>query len=146
MHARRPWEPPELYSWTIVAPDGELPERGALGITDHERRALAAVSAALRAAPEGSRGLIHQVTLSFSRAAYLYVALVARGRYDPISNAVVWDEIPPRSSWAQLNAMVAEALDHLPPEAISAGLADAETHQEHPGLQPGAGVARGRGM
>jgi hypothetical protein len=133
VHAQ-PWQPPRLYSWTVVTPRGDSSDLGALGVTDDRARALAHVGEELRDAPAGARGLVHKVMLSFSRPGYLYEALEARGRYDPGTGAVVWETLPEPSTWGQwLNARITdppEAIgDAIPPEAIAAGLADLEAER-----------------
>jgi hypothetical protein len=126
VNTRRPWEPPRLYSWTVIIPDHS---GGALGVSDDRNHALTRVSDALRGSPVGARGLVHRVMLSFTRPGYLYEALEARGRYDPASGAVVWEALPEPRPWGtQPHAGVidpSEAIgDAIPPEAIAAGLAD----------------------
>jgi hypothetical protein len=97
---------------------------------DDRARALACAGEALRDAPSGACGLVHRVTLSFARVGYVYDALVARGRFDPVSGAVVWEELPARTSWERLNASLAEPRDAIPPEAFAAGLADLKSERE----------------
>ncbi|GAA2100514.1 hypothetical protein [Actinomadura alba] len=147
MHARRTWEPPRLYSWTIVA-GGDV---GALGVTDDHEHALAAVADALRSAPVGARGLVHRTMLSFSRLGYVYEGLVARCRIDPGSGTVVCDDLPRPSSWTRLAPTFTdppEVLgDAIPPEAIATGLADLQVHHERleqvsAPVNPSSGTAR----
>ena len=132
---RRPWEPPRLYSWTVVTPQKGSPTLGALGVTDDRNRALTRVGEALHSSLAGARGLVHKVMLSFSRPGYLYESLEARGRLDPVSGTVVWEAIPEPGTWGrQLHARVTDPLaaigDAIPPEAIAAGLADLEAEQD----------------
>ena len=132
MHAQSSWEPPRLYSWTIVSAADD--STGALGVSVDYDRALSATAEAIRDAPAGSRGLVHRVSLSFSRVGYFYEGLVARCCVDPDSGAVVWDNIPRPSSWSRTAPAVTnppEVLnDGIPPEAISTSLADLQEHQE----------------
>lgn len=124
-------EPPRFFSWTVVAPEKGSPGLGAVGVTDDYSRALAGLGEALRASPDGARGLVHKVMLSFSRPGYLYERLVAHARYDSGSGTVVWETVPPPATWGgTLYPKVTdppEAIgDAYPPEAIAAGLADYE--------------------
>jgi hypothetical protein len=137
VHARRPWEPPRLYSWTVLAPEKGSPVLGALGVTDDRNRALTCVDDALRSSPAGARGLVHKVMLSFSRPGYVYEGLEARARFDPGSGAVVWEVLQEPVTWGQqLHARVTDLPevigDAIPPEAIAAGLADLEAEQGRP--------------
>lgn len=124
MHVRHFGEPLRLYSWTIVCPP-DAGNTGALGVTVDHGRALSAVTAALRDAPTGSRGLVHRVALSFSRVGYFYEGLVARCQLDPDSGGVVWDALPPVTSWSRSAPAVTDPPDRLndgmPPEAVIAG-------------------------
>lgn len=115
----RPWEPPRLYSWTVLPPDDDGP--GAVGITDDEQLALEHAAEVLRRAPVGSRGLVHRVAPSIARIAYYYVGVIARGSVDE-SGAVVWEDV--RKSLDSL------LLTEMPPEAVAAGLEDVETEYE----------------
>jgi hypothetical protein len=121
VHARRPWEPPRLYSWTVLPPDDGEP--GAVGITDDEQLALEHASEALRTAPDGSRGLVHRAQPSIARIGYYYVGLIARGSVDPESGVVVWEDLPVLNSLDSLT-------DEMPPEALAAGLEDVKTESE----------------
>lgn len=128
MDTRRPWEPPRLYSWTVLPPDDDGP--GAVGVTDELQRALEHASEVLRAAPDGSRGLVHQVARSFARIGYQYDRLIARGWVDHGSGTIVWEEHPPRAALgvdALLEAEVVALSDAVPPEAVAASLADLQT-------------------
>ena len=133
MHASSspsPW----LFSWTIVTNSGKPPHLGALGVSDDQQRVFSHVSEALRAAPKGSRGLVHKITINPVKPAYFYDDLVARADLDPESGTVVWREFPPRGGWGRLDAFFTAAAetigDTLPPEAISAGLTDLEAEYE----------------
>ncbi|WP_222722592.1 hypothetical protein [Actinomadura alba] len=114
-------------------------------MSDDGARARKYVADGLRDASDGARGLVHRVTLSFSRIGYVYEALVARGRLDPMSGAVVWEEFPAQNSWGRLNGLFAETVDGMPPEAVAAGLADAEADQDRRrcGLPTGSPSGRG---
>jgi hypothetical protein len=111
-------------------------------VADDHGRALLHAGDALREAPAGSRCLVHRVMLSFSRIGYFYEALVARGRLRRgSSGTVVWEALP--APGVQLAPLITDARetigDSLPPEAIAAGLADLELHQERlrrPGRAP----------
>lgn len=127
-------DPTRFFSWTVVVPESPSPGLGALGVTGDYGRAIVALSDELRAAPYGARGLVHKVMLSFTRPGYLYEALVARGWFDAVTCAVVWETLPNPGGWGlQLYARVTdprEAIgDAFPPEAIAAGLADYEAEQ-----------------
>jgi hypothetical protein len=131
------WEPPRLYSWTVVVPKKGSPTLGALGVTDDRHHALTSVGDALRSSPAGARGLVHKVMLSFSRPGYVYEGLEALGRFDPASGTVVWETIPKPDAWGQrLDPKVTDPPqaigDAIPPEAIAAGLADLEAEQGRP--------------
>jgi len=129
-----PWRPPRIYSWTIVAPGGDPLRLGAAGVCGDRQRVFARVTEALREAPPGSRGLVHSVTLSFARVGYVYDSLIARGRLDTASSAVVWDDLSAHGGWGRLDALFAGApdgfSDSVPPEAIAAGLADLDSDRE----------------
>jgi hypothetical protein len=129
VHAQRPWEPPRLYSWTIVGGAGA----GAVGVTDDYELALDEVVDALASAQAGSRGLVHRVSLSFIRTGFVYEGLIARCRIDPAGD-VAWDNIPPPSTWTHLRPMYTDpgqALgDAIPPEALTTGLADLQDHRD----------------
>lgn len=128
MDVRHPWEPPRLFSWTVLPPDDDGP--GAVGVTDDVQCALEHAGEALRAAPEGSRGLVHQVARSFARIGYQYDALIARGSFDHDSGTVVWEEHPPRGVLGLDALLAAEAgalCDSIPPEAVAASHADLQT-------------------
>jgi hypothetical protein len=130
----RPWESPRLYSWSIVTPDDGC-DNGSIGVSGDEGRALQAAGEALWDAPEGSRALVHRVIRSMTRVAFLYERLVARGSIDTASGILMWEKLP-SNHWQSLSLRVAvtdppEALaDAYPPEAISAGLADAEVERQ----------------
>ncbi|MBC6458235.1 hypothetical protein [Actinomadura sp. HBU206391] len=47
MHARPSWEPPRLYSWTLLSIGSGAPHVGALGVTDDRARALRRAGEAL---------------------------------------------------------------------------------------------------
>jgi hypothetical protein len=119
-----------MFSWTIVPPDGETHRLGALGVTDDRARALVRAGEALRTATSGARALVHEVTLSFARVAYLYDALVARGRFDPLSGTVMWEEFPGQASRSRLRPLLCQAGDAIPPEAVAAGIADLDTERK----------------
>jgi hypothetical protein len=123
----KPWEPPRLYSWTVLPAGGDGP--GAVGVTDDMQRALEHAGEALRAAPAGARGLVHRVARSFARVGYHYDRLIARGSFDPDSGLVAWEEQPPRRGG--LDALLAGAAvalgDSVPPEAVAASFADFQT-------------------
>lgn len=106
---------------------------GACGVTDDYELALDEVVDALTSAPAMARGLVHRVALSFVRTAYMYEGLIARCRLDPAGDAA-WDNIPPPSTWTSLRPVFTdpgEVLgDAIPPEAITTGLADIQTHKE----------------
>lgn len=103
-------------------------------MTDDHARALSHVCEALRAAPAGARGLVHRVAVSFSHTGYFYEGLVARCQIDPGSGAILWDEVPWPASWGNLAPLFTDPSesngDAIPPEAISAGLADLRTHRK----------------
>lgn len=107
---------------------------GAAGVCGDRQRVFARVADALREAPQGSRGLVHSVTLSFSRIGYVYDSLIARGRLDAVSGAVVWDDLSAHGGWGRLDTDFAGAPDgfgdSVPPEAIAAGLADLDSDRE----------------
>jgi hypothetical protein len=118
--------PQWMYSWTVV--NGPPQDLGALGVTDDRNRALTRVSDELRNSPAGARGLVHRVLLSLINPGYMYESLEARCRYDAGSGTVVWDQLPPPSTWANLRPLITDRPetigDAIPPEAIAAGLAD----------------------
>lgn len=128
------WDPPRLYSWTIVPGERCSRSNGALGVTVDHDRALSAVSEALHDAPVGARGLVHRVALSFSRVGYFYEGLVARCRIRPETGAVVWDDLPVGGSWSRSAPALSDPPDLLndgiPPEGVVTGLADLQVHQE----------------
>lgn len=126
-------ELPRFYSWTVVTPEASSLGLGALGVSDDRNRALTNLSDALRDAPAGARGLVHKVMLSFTRPGYLYEALVARGRFDPGSGTVLWETLPGPGTWGPHVTDAPQAIaDALPPEAVSAGLADLEAESQRP--------------
>jgi hypothetical protein len=102
-------------------------------VTDDEHSTLTRLSEALREAPHGSRGLVHRVMLSFARAGYIYESLIAVGRFEPSSGAVVWEDISGPTTWGLPCPRVTDSPesigDALPPEAIAAGLADLAVEQ-----------------
>lgn len=121
-----------LFSWSVIPP-GRGCDRGAVGVTDDRRLAMAHVEAELQTAPVGSRALVHKVLPSLARIAYIYESLVASGRVNPRSGAVVWETLPNPAGWGQqLYPKVTDPRevigDAFPPEAIAAGLADGETY------------------
>jgi hypothetical protein len=126
-------ESPRLYSWTVIAPEEGSAALGAVGVTNDRTRALASLGDALRDAPAGARGLVHRVLLSLINPGYMYESLEARCRYDPDSGTVVWDQLPPPSTWANLRPLITDRpetiRDAFPPEAMAAGLADLEAEQ-----------------
>ncbi|GAA2089431.1 hypothetical protein [Actinomadura alba] len=126
---RRPWEPPRLYSWSIVGGAGV----GACGVTDDYEVALNEVVDALARIPAGPRGLVHRVALSFIRTAYVYERLIARCRIDPVGD-LAWDDLPAPSAWTRLRPMFTDPGqvlgDAIPPEAITTGLLDIQAHKE----------------
>ncbi|GAA2109173.1 hypothetical protein [Actinomadura alba] len=128
MRAQRPWEPPRLYSWTVVSGAGA----GSIGVTDDYGLALDEVVDALAGAPAGARGLVHRVSLSYHRAAYVYEGLVARCRLG--REGAVWDDIPPPSTWTKLRPVFTDPGqvlgDAIPPEAIATGLVDIQARKE----------------
>ncbi|MBC6456314.1 hypothetical protein [Actinomadura sp. HBU206391] len=116
-------------------PPGTDPfHRGAAGVCDDRQRVFARVTEALREAPPGSRGLVHSVTLSFSRIGYVYESLIARGRFDAASGVVVWEDVSARGGWGRLDTLFAgapeRAGDSIPPEALAAGLADLHSDRQ----------------
>jgi hypothetical protein len=131
---------PDLYSWTVVPPADVRPEVGACGVVFKDRsRAFTVVGQALREAPAGSRALLHKVSLGRAKTGYCYEALLARAAVDQDTKAIVWQKFPTPAAWADgatTLSEAAEAMDPpLPPEAISASLADAEA--EHELQEPG---------
>jgi hypothetical protein len=125
VHALRPWEPPRLYSWSIVDT-----ERGMSGVTDEHSRAVRRASDALRVVPAGARGLIHLVTPCLSRIGYVYERLVSRGLYNPATDTVVWEPAARCRRSDELGALLADGSDGMPPEAIAAGLADLQAERD----------------
>jgi hypothetical protein len=127
--SRRPWDPPRMYSWSVVGGDGA----GTCGVTDDYEHALAEVVGALTDAPAGSRGLVHRMALSFIRTAYVYEGLVARCRLDRGGDPV-WDDIPPPATWTGLRPMFTDPGrvlgDAIPPEAVTTGLVDIQAHKD----------------
>lgn len=122
-----------LFSWSVIPPAGRNRGRGAVGVTDDPKLAMAHVEAELQSAPVGSRALVHKVLPSLARIAYIYEALVARSRVDARSGAVVWELFSKPSAWGrQRHARVTDppdtSGDAIPPEAIAGGLADGETY------------------
>jgi hypothetical protein len=139
VHAQRSWEPPRLYSWSIVGAAGT----GACGVTGNYETALDEVVDVLASAPVGSRGLVHRVSMSFIRTAYRYEGLIARCRMD--RGDLVWDDIPPPSTWTHVRPLFtdpdSDALgDAIPPEAIVTGFVDIQAHKER--LQQAIGQSR----
>jgi hypothetical protein len=129
---------PPLFSWSVITRSGnsgKSPLLGAVGVTDDQERALERLCEALRDAPAESRGLMHKVTVSMAKPGhYYYDGLLVRVTVDACTGAVVSEEFPPRGAWGNLDALLKAAADALgdgiPPEAISAGLADLEAEVE----------------
>jgi hypothetical protein len=113
VHARRSWEPPRLFSWTVRPPDDDGP--GAVGVTDDEQLALEHAGEALLDAPAGSRGEVYRATPSDVRIAFVYDGLIARGRLDPKSGRVVWEH---------LRGSLEGVVHGIPPEGLAAGRYD----------------------
>jgi hypothetical protein len=125
----------ELYSWSIVGPTSC--GGGAAGVSDSKSRVFSRLSDALRTAPPGSRGLVHQVTRSLVRIAYSYDRLIARAELDPETGMVIWQEFPLSDTWWHTEVFLNKDLsaDILPPEAIAAGLADLDTEKHRKAWQ-----------
>jgi hypothetical protein len=103
-----------------------------MGVTDDYEHALDDVVEALTRVPAGARGLVHRVSLSYHRAAYVYEGLVARCRVG--RGGAVWDDIPPPSMWTNLRPVFTDPGqvlgDAIPPEAIATGLVDIQARKE----------------
>ena len=84
-------QPPDggLYSWTVVTRDGPRPGLGAVGVSSDHERAIRELAKALRSAPHGAFGLLHEVSGFLDGGGYLYGRLLAKARVDPATNAVV---------------------------------------------------------
>jgi hypothetical protein len=131
-----------LFSWSLILRDDHL---GAVGVSDDQDRALESLCEALRNAPvEGARGLLHKVTVNLAKPVYYYHRLLVRAAVDACTGVVTVEDFPPRWAWGDIDALLkteADALgDGIPPEAISAGLADLEAEAErrqHLGLPIG---------
>jgi hypothetical protein len=127
--AHKPGTP--LFSWSIILSDDHL---GKVGVTNDQSLALEHICEALRNAPAvGARGLLHKVTPCLSRIAYYYDNPLTVATVSP-SGTIVFAEFPPRGTWGQLDGLMAGYRDvlgyTLPPEAVSARLADLETESE----------------
>lgn len=113
VHTRRSWEPPRLFSWTVLPPDDDGP--GAVGVTDDEELAMEHAREALLDAPAGSRAEVYRATPSSVRIAFQYDGLIARASVDPASGRV---------SWEYLRGSLESVIKGIPPEGIAAGRYD----------------------
>jgi hypothetical protein len=105
--------PPRLFSWTVVVEDGEPPNLGAVGVSDNRGSALTDLSDALKAAPAGSHGLLHEVTVSLTRVGYWYGPDAVRADLDELSGEVVIDALALVGRWGQLSHPFGDAFPGL---------------------------------
>jgi hypothetical protein len=87
----------------VVIQAGDPPHLGALGVSDDRQRALTALSEALRDAPTGSHGLLHEVTLSLARVGYWYDLKAVHAEVDQDSGEVILEELALACGWERLN-------------------------------------------
>jgi hypothetical protein len=99
VHAGSAAGPPRLFSWTVVVQAGDPPALGALGVSDDRDRALSDLSGALKEAPAGSHGLLHEVTVSLARVGYWYDLEALRAEVDQDSGEVILESARSSRRW-----------------------------------------------
>ncbi|REE94851.1 hypothetical protein [Thermomonospora umbrina] len=129
--ARRSFQRPPLFSWTVVTCHGGARHVGACGVCDDRARAISRLGDALLEAPPGAVGLVHRVTVGGVRPGYLYDGLIARARRNDATGGVDWlDTGVPSGPRGRVDALLAAMADTVggapPPEAVALGLADPE--------------------
>lgn len=77
---------PHVYDW------GPLAVTGACGVSTSRSRALNALHQAVREAPPGEEGLLHESVLGF-HGEYQVLRTIGRVAHDATTRLIVWQEI-----------------------------------------------------
>jgi hypothetical protein len=87
----QPTPAPELWSWTVLIPGAATRGLGAVGVSDDRQQVVTNLTQALREAPAGAQGLVHQVTVAWAfTPVYHYEGLFARAEVDDGTGTVIW--------------------------------------------------------